>query len=112
MGMRGLDEGSGSLFSDVDLEARIPSGHPSRARHAVVNEALASLAEAFERLYAPSCRLRREPALPQAHRGKLRLGQDHLAKTRRRGLARVGWMFTLAVAANDLIRVPRLLAPA
>ena len=31
-------------------------------------------------------------------------------KTRHRGLARVGWQFTLALAAYNLIRLPKLLA--
>ena len=35
-----------------------------------------------------------------------------LSKTRHRGLARVGWQFTLALAAYDLIRLPKLLGPA
>jgi hypothetical protein len=33
-----------------------------------------------------------------------------LRKTRHRGRARVGWMFTLAVAAYNLVRIPKLLA--
>ena len=33
-------------------------------------------------------------------------GQD---KTRHRGLARVGWQFTLALAAYNLIRLPKLM---
>ena len=33
-----------------------------------------------------------------------------LRKTRHRGTARVGWMFTLAVSAYNLIRLPRLIA--
>jgi transposase len=33
-----------------------------------------------------------------------------LRKTRHRGLARVGWMFTLAVTAYNLIRIPKLVA--
>ena len=33
-------------------------------------------------------------------------------KTRHRGIDRVGWMFTLNVAAYNLIRLPRLLAAA
>ncbi|SMF73221.1 transposase, partial [Tistlia consotensis] len=33
-----------------------------------------------------------------------------LRKTRHRGLARVGWMFTLRVAAYNLVRLPKLLA--
>ena len=33
-----------------------------------------------------------------------------MAQTKFRGLDRVGWMFTIKVAAYDLIRLPRLLA--
>jgi hypothetical protein len=33
-----------------------------------------------------------------------------LARTKHRGLARVGWPFTLAMAASDLVRLPKLLA--
>lgn len=40
--MRGTDETSGSLFSYVDLEARIPARHPLRKISQVVNEALAA----------------------------------------------------------------------
>jgi transposase len=49
--MRGTDETSGSLFSYVDLEARIPARHPLRKIRQVVNEALASLDAEFEALY-------------------------------------------------------------
>jgi transposase len=49
--MRGTDETSGSLFSYVDLEARIPVRHPLRKIRQVVNEALASLDAEFEALY-------------------------------------------------------------
>ena len=35
-----------------------------------------------------------------------------LSKTRHRGLARVDWQFTLALAAYDLIRLPELLGAA
>jgi len=34
----------------------------------------------------------------------------NLAKTRHRGLERVGWAFTLTVAAYNLVRIPKLLA--
>jgi transposase len=50
--MRGSDERSGALFSYVDLEARVPAGHPLRAIRAVVNEALRELSWTFARLYA------------------------------------------------------------
>ena len=49
--MRGADETSGSLFSYVDLEARIPARHPLRKIRQVVNDALASLDAEFEGLY-------------------------------------------------------------
>ena len=49
--MRGKDEASGSLFSYVDLEARIPARHPLRKIRQVVNEALSSLDPDFESLY-------------------------------------------------------------
>ena len=49
--MRGTDETSGSLFSYVDLEARVPARHPLRKIRQVVNEALASLDAEFEALY-------------------------------------------------------------
>ena len=49
--MRGADETSGSLFSYVDIEARIPARHPLRTIRQVVNDALASLDAEFEALY-------------------------------------------------------------
>lgn len=50
--MRGTGETSGSLFSYVDLEERIPPRHPLRKIRQVVNDALASLDAEFEFLYA------------------------------------------------------------
>lgn len=49
--MRGTDETSGSLFSYVDLEERIPAQHLLRKIRQVVNDALASLDSEFEALY-------------------------------------------------------------
>ena len=46
--MRGADERSGSLFSYIDLECRIPEAHPLRAIRAIVNAALADLNAAFD----------------------------------------------------------------
>ena len=51
--MRGEDERSGSLFSYVDLEARVGQSHPLRAIRALVNEALAALVSDFSALYSP-----------------------------------------------------------
>ncbi|WP_421904954.1 IS5 family transposase [Mameliella sp.] len=50
--MRGSDEVTGSLFSYVDLEERIPTRHPLRRIRSVVNDALRSLDGEFDRLYA------------------------------------------------------------
>ena len=49
--MRGSDQTSGALFSYVDLESRVPAGHPLRVIRGIVNEALALLDAEFERLY-------------------------------------------------------------
>jgi transposase len=49
--MRGTDQASGSLFSYVDLERRIPARHPLRKIRQVVNDALASLDGEFAALY-------------------------------------------------------------
>src|ERR671930_1693130 len=50
--MRGSDTTTGSLFSYVDLEHRVPARHPLRLIRAVVNEALAELDAEFAQLYA------------------------------------------------------------
>jgi transposase len=58
--MRGGDERSGSLFSYLDLEARVGRSHPLRAIRALVNEALAVLGSDFSALYSPIGR----PSIP------------------------------------------------
>jgi transposase len=50
--MRGSDERTGSLFSFVDLEERVPQRHPLRKIRQIVNDALASLDADFARLYS------------------------------------------------------------
>ena len=50
--MRGSDEQTGTLFSYVSCEARVPAGHPLRLIRAVVDEALDVLSAEFEGLYA------------------------------------------------------------
>src|SRR5688500_4313188 len=50
--MRGADGRSGALFSYVDLEVRVPHGHPLRTIRLIVNEALAGLSPGFHDLYA------------------------------------------------------------
>ena len=50
--MRGSDETSGSLFSYVDIEERVPARHPLRNIRRIVNDALAGMDAEFDRLYA------------------------------------------------------------
>ena len=50
--MRGTDEVSGSLFSYVDLEERVPARHPLRKVRQIVNDALTSLDAEFDLLYS------------------------------------------------------------
>jgi transposase len=50
-GMRGSDQNSGSLFSYVDLEGRVPPKHPLRVIKAIVDDALRALDAEFEKLY-------------------------------------------------------------
>lgn len=49
--MRGSDRTSGSLFSYVDLEGRVPAKHPLRTIKSIVDDVLTSLDREFERLY-------------------------------------------------------------
>jgi transposase len=49
--MRGCDERSGSLFSYVDLEARVRGDHPLRTIRAIANAALSDLSRALTALY-------------------------------------------------------------
>lgn len=59
--MRGSDERSGSLFSYVDLEARVRQDHPLRPIRELANTALVDLNGDFSALYPP--RLGR-PSIP------------------------------------------------
>ena len=50
--MRGLDQRSGSLFSYVDIEARVRRDHPLRTIRRLVDVALGSLTDDFSGLYS------------------------------------------------------------
>jgi transposase len=50
--MRGLDERSGSLFSYVDLEDRVPAEHPLRVIRCIVNDVLTALDGESAKTYA------------------------------------------------------------
>ncbi len=59
-----------------------------------------------------------EMAASQVHRKRIKevfgwvKTVERFSKTRHRGLVRVDWQFTLALAAYDLIRLPKLLRAA
>ena len=61
--MRGSEIRSGSLFSYVDLEARMPSYDPLRAIRAIVDKALSALSASFDAMYSPIVR----PSIPLEH---------------------------------------------
>ncbi len=50
--MRGSDQTSGSLFSYIDLEDRVPAKHPLRMIREIVNDVLVSLSSDFELMYS------------------------------------------------------------
>src|SRR6201994_3209124 len=50
--MRGSDERSGTLFSYVDVEERVPADHPLRTIRTIVNEVLEGLNGEFARIYS------------------------------------------------------------
>jgi transposase len=50
--MRGADAQQSGMFSYVSLEARVPAEHPLRAMRVLLDEALASMSQDFDRLYA------------------------------------------------------------
>ena len=54
--MRGSDAETGSLFSYVSCEARVPADHPLRPIRAIVDEVLEVLSADFEVLYAKTGR--------------------------------------------------------
>ena len=58
--MRGSDERSGSLFSYVDLESRVPASHPLRMIRRISDEVLAGMSGAFDAAHAPLGR----PSIP------------------------------------------------
>src|SRR4051812_41043354 len=58
--MRGRRDPQLSMLAFVDLDARIPSGHPLRTIKRLADRALAELSPVFDRMYAPGGR----PSIP------------------------------------------------
>lgn len=74
--------------------------------------------DAGNRASAIDCRTTRHPGYGVSQRKRKRIEEPFgwiktvagLRQTKHRGLARVGWVFTLAAAAWNLVRLPKLLA--
>ena len=79
--MRGSDATSGSLFSYVDLESRVPAKHPLRTIKSIVDDVLVSLDAEFERLYEGTGRQSIAP-----ERLRLRRAASRLASLRASGV--------------------------
>jgi hypothetical protein len=62
------------------------------------------------RAHHAACGLRRQPAHQEAFGWAKTVAG--LRKARHRGLPKVGWQFTLAMAAYNLVRLPKLLGVA
>jgi transposase len=58
--MRGDDSRSGSLFSYVDLETRVPTAHPLRVIRGIVDDGLRELSGTFSAIYSDQGR----PSIP------------------------------------------------
>jgi hypothetical protein len=94
--MRGNDEQQLDVLSYVSPEQRVPQDHPLRSLRAMTDEALRDLQPRFNRLYAKTGR----PSIAL------------LRKVRHRGIFKVGWVFTFAAAAYNLIRMRNLASQA
>ena len=84
--MRGSDERSGSLFSSVDPESRVPAGHPSRVIRRISDEVLAGMSGAFDAACAPLGR----PCIPPERLMRALLPQAfHTIRSERRLVERL-----------------------
>jgi len=83
-------------------------------RHAACRPEHQQPALGDRRPHHPPSRLRHQRPPAQTHRGDLRMdqGDGRIRKTRHRGVARVGWIFTLTATAYNLVRLPKLLGAA
>src|SRR5580698_10308659 len=108
--MRGEDERSGSLFSYVDLEARVGRDHPLRAIRAIVNKALAALAGEFSALYSP---MGRPSIAPEKLLRAMLLQAFYSIRSERQLIARNGWSRSIGTAGRDHpVRAPMALEEA
>ena len=107
--MRGPDSRSGSLISWVDLEDRVPGGHPLRMIRQIANDVPAGMSGAFDVAYAPQAR--QAPGVkhfPERHWDGS--GPSQAGGNPGSGGMRTEHGFHLALAACNLDRMPKRLA--
>ena len=122
--MRGTDETTGSLFSYVDLEDRIPARHPLRKVREIVNDALTSM-DVRDPAHCPKARhsaidgrTTRHSGYAASQKRRKKIEEPFgwaktvggMAQTMLRGVERVRARFTLTMAACNLARLPCLLS--
>ena len=95
------------------LRRRTPrsADHPAR-RSERLRHRQGQASVQYRRAHDPARRLRRQPEMPQAHRGDLRLAEDRRRLAQDRGSeasSAPGHGFHLALAAYNLARMPKLL---
>ena len=127
--MRGSDLRSGELFSYIDLEERVPGKHPLRKIRQIVNETAAASDDGpglpphvarndTRRRSAIDGRTTRHSGYQVSQQKRKRIEEPFgwgktiggLARPMLRGAARLGFKFILAMAAYNLIRLPKLIA--
>ena len=110
--MRGSEIRSDRLLSYVDLEARGPAKHPLRAIRVIVDEALMVLSADFDSIDSP---IGRSSIPPEALLRTLLLQAFDMVRSERQLMEQLDFegemSFTFALAADNLIRMPKLLAP-
>jgi transposase len=99
--MRGSDQGSNSLFSYNDLEARVPKEHPLRLVRDMVNGALSKLDKRFGKLYSKEGR----PSIPPERLLRASLLQLFYSIRSERQLMERSWILTAgSLGLGSMIR--------
>jgi len=127
--MRGKDEQQLDVFSYVSPEQRVPQDHPLRSLRAMTDEALRDLQPRFNKVTphvaqnleqpggsAIDARTTKHVGYAISQRKRKRIEECFgwlktialLRKVRHRGISKVGWIFTFAAAAYNLVRMRSL----
>ena len=124
--MRGEDVQQHAMYSYLSPEQRVPANHPLRSIRQITDRILKEMSGVFARMYARLGRpsippekllralllqilysLRSERMLVEEIFGRMKT-VGGMRKLRHRGLKLADWMFTLAAAAYNLVRIRNL----